>query len=294
MRPLACLFLFLAASVCTQAQTIRLIDTEPPLATAFPLVTKGENVCVPFPVLVSTTTIIPPNAILRVIYVPPVLEDDRKRAIHTTNNSEAAWSRNNSLSEGARLSPSEEARLKISRETVWPSATNFQLALASLGADDIRIVYVTSNADATDFKFYDERIAFPEGLVLGETNNAVTVLAVEKKGVASQAGIKAGDIIVKTGDTPTNGSLATFLNGYHGTRHAAEVSLKTSFTLTIKSPGGTERAVSLRLPPTISGGFLDTPINSGTPSTNTKTNSCVNVPEFWEKKKSPQAPAPNP
>jgi hypothetical protein len=289
MRLLSTLCLLIASALGVCAQT-RPIDAEPPLSTAFPFVKKGDNVSLSYPVLVSSTTIVPANAILRVIYVPPVVGDDRLRAIRSTSNNDASWTRNNNLSPSDKLPPSEVARRKISRETIWPSVTNFQLALASLNTDDIRIVYLVpgSSGDPSDFKFYDEHIALPDGLLLGEINQSVTVIAVEKNSGSSKADIKAGDIIVKAGDTPVNGSLATFLNAYHGVRHAAEVSLKTSFPLTVKSADGKERVAAVNLPPTISGGFLDAPIISTKSNTSSTNTPALTVPEVWENRKPTQ------
>lgn len=284
--------IFLCGTVALQAQAIP-FDTEPALPLAFPFDAKIDSVGVKYPVLISPTTVIPANATLRVFYVPPRVEDDRMRAIRSTSNQDAAYSRVVHLEEGDKLSPSEVARRKISRETSWPSVTNFQLALNGLPADDMRFVFIVPSATPEkpdDFKFYDEHVVFPDGLILGEINKAVTVIAVEKKSRSAAAGIKAGDVIVKVGDKPINGSLQVFQDAFYAAKKAAETALKTSYPIVVKSGDSAERQVDVRMPPSISSSFLDAPISVSAPS----TNAPVVVPEVWENRKPTQPPAPNP
>lgn len=271
-------------------------DTTPELGLAFPLDTNENGVIAKYSVLINDTSIIPAKSILRVIYLPPRADDDRLRAIRARTGADAAWSRNNQLDDKAKLTPTQIATLEISRNTVWPSITNFQLALVNLGADDMRIVYIIPGAKPEDFKFYDQRLVFPEGLVLAEVNGAVSVLAVEKTKPSDRAGIKAGEIITQVGTTPVNGSLVTFLDAYHAVKKAAETTMKTTFPMTVKAADGTERVAALKLPPSINSSFLDSPIIE---STSTKTNVSTNapsltVPDVWEKKKPTQPAAPNP
>jgi hypothetical protein len=270
-------------------------DTDPALPLAFPFDPKIDTVGIKFPVLISPTTIIPANATLRVFYIPPHVEDDSMRAIKTANNQDAAYSRVVHLDQSQKLSPSEIARQKISRGTAWPSVTNFQLALNSLPADDMRFVFIVPAPTAEkpeDFKFYDEHVVLPDGLFLGESNKTVLVLAVEKKSRGAQAGVKAGDVVVKVGDRATNGSLQAFSDAYFATRKAAETALRSGYAITVKSTDGPERELSVKLPPSINSSFLDAPITTGT-TANTNTPSLV-VPEVWEKQKPTQPAAPNP
>jgi hypothetical protein len=103
----------------------------------------------------------------------------------------------------------------------------------------------------------DEAISFPDGLVLGEKDKAVVILAVEKSSRAASAGIKAGDAITKVGGKPTDGSLATFLKNYTATKKTADVTLKPSYILTVKTGVASERDIAVPMPPSIHGSILD-------------------------------------
>lgn len=288
---------FLLIGLLTASAQNRPFETVPELSLCFPMEENADGVVLKSAVLINDIAIIPAKAILRVIYVTPRVDDDRMRAIRSRTGSDASWSRDNRLSEKDKLTPSQIAMLEVSRNTVWPSTTNFQLALANLGADDIRIVYIVPGSTPEDFKFYDQRLVFPEGLVLTEANRAVTVLAVEKTKAGERAGIKAGDIITQVGDKPTNGSLAVFLDNYHAVKKATETAMKTTFPMTVKAADGTERVATIKLPPSIGTGFLDSPIidSSATKTKSSTTNApSLTVPEVWEKKKPTAPAAPNP
>lgn len=285
---------FFVAAAC--AQDNRPLDTEPSLALVLPIEKGLDNVVTKCPILINDATIVPAKAILRVIYVPPRLDDDRLRAIRSKNNSDASWTRDNRLNQSDKLSPSQLALIEVSRNTVWTEVTPFQLALTNLGADDLRMAYIIPGTTPENFQFFDQRLNFPEGLILVETSGTVSVLAVDKNKAAAKAGIKAGETITKVGDRPTNGSLATFLDNYHAVRKATTMAMKTSFAMTVKGADGAERDVTIKLPPSIGAGFLDAPIVDSTSSNKSAkpAPAAVVVPEVWEKKKPTQPAAPNP
>lgn len=297
MRRLLAVLILLSGLVSASAQNHPL-ETTPEISLAFPMEETADGVRAKHTVLINDNTILPAKSTLRVIYIPPRTEDDRLRAVRSSHNAEAAWTRNNRLNDEDKLSPSEVARQKISRETNWPSITNFQLALANLGADDLRVVYIVGGATPDDFKFYDQRLVLPEGMLLAEVNGTVTVLAVEKTKPAERAGIKAGDILTKIGDRPVGGSLTAYLNDYHVIKKDAVMAMKTSFPISVKAHDGTERVATVKLPPSINSSFLDSPIieSSSKSSTNSSTTNTpsLTVPEVWEKKKPTQPAAPNP
>lgn len=289
-------FLLLLSGLLTATAQNRPLDTTPEIGLAFPMEETPDGVRAKYTLLINDNTLLPAKAPLRVIYVPPRADDDRLRA--TRANTESSWTRDNRLRDADKLSPSEVARQKISRETNWPSITNFQLALANLGADDLRIVYIVPGAAPEDFKFYDQRINLPEGMLLAEVNGTVTVITVEKNKPADRAGIKASDIITKVGDHAVTGSLTTYLQDYLTLKKNALKTMKTSFPMTIKSADGTERVVAIKLPPSIGASFLDSPIIESTPKTATNSSTTnrpsLTVPDVWEKKKPTQPAAPNP
>jgi hypothetical protein len=232
---------FAFCAISLPAQTEGPLQTEPHLSLAFPFEKRPEGIGIKCPVLINTTAVVPANAILRVIYVPPRGDDVEVKIEAAKGNSENSWTKNNRLSDDKpKLSPLQLAAKKIAEETVWPSVTMFQLAFANLNSQDLHLVYLNPE----NLKLTDEPINFPEGLVLADLNGAVTVLAVEKNSPSEQSGFKAGQQILKVGDTPMNGNLITFLDAYHAARKKAEDASMRALAMNVRDPdNGPERAL---------------------------------------------------
>jgi hypothetical protein len=257
---LASAFFFFAPFLAAQSEGP--LNMEPHLSLAFPFTPKQGGIGVKYPVLISNNAVITPEAVLRVIYVPP-RGDDVEVLIETKkSNSESSWTKNNQLqSTKVKMTPLQAAAHKIAEETAWPSLTMFQLAFANLNSSDLHIVYLNPET----MKLTDEPINFPEGLVLAEVEGKVTVLAVEKEGAGAAAGLKADDQILSVGGSPMNGNLLTFLNALHAAKKAAEDSPARAVALNVRNPkDNTERIAQLKLPISLNSSFLDSPLSDPT------------------------------
>jgi len=250
-------FLLLAPALCAQIEGP--IVTEPHLAVAFPFEQKPEGIGIKYAVLINTVAIVPPNAILRVIYVPPRGDDAEVKVELHKSNSENSWTKKNQIdSSQPKLSPMQLATKKVAEQTVWPAKSMFQLAFANLNSQDLHIVYM----NPTNLQLTDEPINFPEGLFLGDVDGTVTVLAVEKGSPGDESGLKAGDQILKVGGAPMNGNLLTFLDAYRLSKSAAKNANAGSFDLAVRSPKDTsEHITKIKLPISLSTSLLDSPLS---------------------------------
>lgn len=229
----------------------------PELPLAFPFVQIGHDVHVKYPVMINPTTIITPEAALRVIYLPPRPSNDPNdmTLVHHASM-EQAYSRDTSSGKDkSDLPPDVIHALEGMRRTVWNAPNNFQLALAQYPTDYIHIMYGLPRKDKEE-DIVDQIFSFFDGLFLGLPDGKVTVIAVEDKSKAEQAGIKAGDEIISVGGQPVNGNLNTFANAYAQAKDAAQFSQQATYAMVVRSPGAAERTAQLAMPPNLNTDLL--------------------------------------
>jgi hypothetical protein len=231
-------------------------ETKPSLGVALPLPDKVDDGVVRFliPVAINSTTIVPPDAILRVIYVQPQSGDVETLQARQRKNSDNVVSRPQQevIKRQAKLSAEQEAARKIANETVWPSPVNFKLAAENLNGD-LRLVYLLPTGELRQ-----ETFSLVQGLFLGQKNHAVIILAVEKDSPGDKAGLLAGDEILKIGGTDVSGNLENTLNLERTSRLTSQASSKPSIPWIIrKADGSGESEVAIRTPPSLKGSLFD-------------------------------------
>jgi hypothetical protein len=232
---------------------------EPHLSLTFPYKLEKEGVRVLYPVLINTSTIIEPTYLLRTVYVPPRGDDDKAlREARSAANREAAYSRRQTVGKKEELTAEMKALIQVSRETVWPYKTMFQLAFAQLSSNDMRIVFSDDKGTVID-----QPLFFPEGLLLVSKDGEVTALAVEKKGNGANAGIGPEDRILQLNGTPLHGSLRSFLDHYMAAKEKIRRNETRTIAFWVQSPGKPPRSVEIRKPLSLGGSLLDSPIDPG-------------------------------
>jgi hypothetical protein len=232
------------------------VKMEPELALAIPLLLKGHDVTVKYPILINRTTVIKPGMILRVLYIPPVQNDSEDLALAHKGNMEESFSRPASSddTDGPKMSPEMSHFLEGERREIWEVPVNFQLALAQLPTDSLHLIYSISGDNR---HLDDQRWNFFEGLFLGSPAGAVSVLAVEIGSKADKAGFKAGDEILAVGGINVP-NLEGFSDVYAKARQNAKDVNAESFSFVVRSAGENgDRTLKMTMPPTIKSQLME-------------------------------------
>jgi len=237
------------------------IQSEPEFSLAFPLADIPEGVGVSCPVAINTTTVLSPNEVLRVMYVPLSAEDARVVQEQRLEQREVAYTKKHQLdameTEESQLSPEARAMLKMIRETHWPNKTMFQLAMAQMNGSDLRVVH--ANRQQPELK--DSAISLPDGLLVGSESGLVKVLAVEKDSRGEKAGLRANDIILQVDDTRMDGDLSKYLQARAVASKKAKLSSGRRYTMVVQNiEEDASREAVFQLPPSLNTGFMDEPI----------------------------------
>jgi hypothetical protein len=233
---------------------------KPEFALTFPLAQNGTDVTVKYPVMINPATMIKPGMILRVMYILHSANADGSSDLILAHRGslENSYSRTAPSSDGqAKLPPEVAHEIDGYRRTVWEVANNFILAMAQLPTDQMHLIYSPTGKSGTAHDVADERFSFFDGLLVGQPDGKVTVLAVEIDSYADQAGIKAGDEIVSVGGIPVQNDLARFATAFAKTKDAAHENETSSYPMTIRTPGKDVRTVSVSMPPSLKGGLMD-------------------------------------
>ncbi len=252
------LFLLPALLLPLSAQEDGPVKMTPDLALAIPLLKKGHDVTVKFPILINPATVVRPGMTLRVLYLPPIQNDSEDLALAHKGNMEQSYSRDAPSTDGKSKMPVEIAReIDRQRKIVWEVPINFQLALAQLPTDNLHLIYSTSGSDRD---LDDERISFFDGLFLGSPAGGVSVLAVETGSKADQAGFKPGDRILSVNGTPVPDDPGAFPVIWSNARKRAKENRAPSFPVTVRSAeetGGAGHTLNLPMPPTIKSQLME-------------------------------------
>jgi hypothetical protein len=194
----------------------QLIETDPILASAFPLEEKSNNVLLSQAILLNKE-ILPAGSLLRVLYVMPQLGDNEVRNEVLKKQQEKAYSRPSEIEQKVE-SPIVAAAKKLALETRWTSAQLFRLKLANQNTPDLKLVY-QENPDA---QLREVPLNFLHGLFLGEKEGKIIVLAVERRTPSAYANFTSGDVLLQMGSQKLEGTLAQFLKVYHEEKSKAE------------------------------------------------------------------------
>ncbi len=235
------------------------VHMTPEFALTFPLTQSGSDVTVQYPVMINPATVIKPGMVLRVMYILHSANADGSSDLILAHkgNLESSYSRDTPNSDGQNKLPPEVAHeIEGYRRTIWEVANNFILAMAQLPTDQMHVIFSTGKS-GTSKDLTDERFSFFDGLMVGQPNGKVTVLAVEKESYGEQAGIKAGDEIVSVGGIPVQDDLGKFALAYAKTKQTAHDNETSSYPMTIRTPGKDVHAANVPMPPTLKGGLMD-------------------------------------
>lgn len=249
------LIAILALAVPLRAQNDP-VKMTPEFALTFPLAQNGPNVTVKYPVLINPTTVLKPGMVLRVMYILHSANADGSTDLILAHksNMEESYSRPVSAEDGkGKMPPGMAHEIEGYRRTVWEVANNFILAMAQLPTDQMHLIYSTTG-QAKDL--VDERFSFFDGLLVGQPDGKVTVLAVETDSHADQAGIKAGDEIVSIGGIATENDLEKFAAAFAATKKTAHEDEAQNYPMVVRSPGKDLRTVKVSMPPSLKGGLM--------------------------------------
>ena len=228
----------------------------PPLLEGLPISDSDQGVKVTTPFLLNPTTVVPAGAILRMLYVRPLMSDDKDAKLVGADPHQGAYSRQNTPSDGGGIYVSGEmlALLRTTRTTVWPTLAAFGAALNMINSSDLRVVYKLPGAtDVTD-----EPINFVEGIVPAEKDGTVTVLALVKGSSSEGAGFQPGDRIDEFNGTALKGSLATFQKIYDDVHTNAKIGTQKPYVFVVRhADNETPVTLTLAAPPTLGGSLLD-------------------------------------
>ncbi|TFE66605.1 signal protein PDZ [Methylacidiphilum sp. Yel] len=223
-----------------------------------------EGVHPKYPFVINAYTIIPPDALLRVIYVKPQMDllSGNPQTVEGEGGEKgglaAAASRSTPAleSEGAFHTDSpEEKEMKMIHQTVWKTGLAFCQAFDFLDADDLRIIFQEKGKKS----FKDEPVSFPEGMILAQIDSKVFVVALEVGGKGYEYGMKSGDQILAINDVGINGGLSDFLSLYRKEKFGLTGAKKSIRFLVSRQGESNPIVVSIPLPPSLQGSILDEP-----------------------------------
>ncbi|MES2307946.1 MAG: hypothetical protein V4507_03720 [Verrucomicrobiota bacterium] len=205
----------------------QLIETDPILASVFPLEEKSNSVVLTQTILLNKE-IVPAGSILRVLYVMPQLGDNEVRSEVIKKQQESAYSRAPEIQQKVD-SPIVVAAKKLALGTRWTSAQLFRLKLANQNTPDLKLVY----QETAEGELREAPLNFLHGLFLGEKAGKVVVIAVERKTSAASANFVAGDAILQIGSQKLDGTLAQFLKVYQEEKSKAEATSSRDFAFQV-------------------------------------------------------------
>jgi hypothetical protein len=236
------------------------IKMTPEFPLTFPFAMKDGSVTVKFPVLINPSTVLKPGMILRTLYVIQETDDSGGSSdlnIAHADDQAAAYARSNEGTDNQPKMPYALAHeLEGYRRTVWPTPTNFELAMAQFPTDLMHLIY---EKKVNDRELVDQRFNFFDGMLVGQPDgSSVVVLAVENDSKADQAGIKAGDEIMAVGGASTQHDLTAFATAFANARHDARETDASSYSLTLRSAGqSATHTAAIAMPPTIKSQLLN-------------------------------------
>jgi hypothetical protein len=235
------------------------IRMRPEFPLIFPLTQDGNVVTVKYPILLNPLTVLKPGTQLRIIY--NLSNDDQDAPTHPfahKGSLEDSFARDPSASSAQ---PASDLPIDVQHEidgyrhTVWAVSGNFVMAMAQYPTESMHLVFSPTGKGSD---VHDERFTFFDGLMIGQPDGKVTVIAVEKESKSEKAGIKAGDEIVSVGGIPIQNNLNAFASAYSNAKKVATENELSNYQMTIRSPTSADaRIVNISMPPRIKSGLMD-------------------------------------
>jgi hypothetical protein len=267
-------FLGLMLSVL-RAQLGTPYQTVPPLREIFPAILHDTEVRSSAAFLLNLTRVVPAGSTLRTFYLRPVGWEDASVTEKSISSVQYMQKQRQTLMTNTQMNREKVQWRKLATESVWPKVELFRIALETLDASTLHLVFVdpsqTQRPDGANLSifggtdlpvgFSDEPFQLPDGMFLAETAGAVTVLAVEKDSVTMKSGLQAGDQLRKIGDQSLT-TLADFLHWYPEIKSRAKNSGQRKLPFTVQRDQ-VERIVDLPLQVSLQSSFMDQPIESG-------------------------------
>jgi hypothetical protein len=270
-HPLRCLLLALACLcgwTATRGDVSRLAAT-PPLGDALPLDETPAGVRLKFPVLLNDHAVVGTNALLRLVYIDP----NAGLRLHAAGGGENQGFQsggggghhhqsggfqkpmdNDGFGEGASpgvsFDPDGTTKKTASKEIgseVWKQASLFRLALDSATDLGTTLVYAVPG----ETKPASAEIDLPGGMLLGEDQGQVIVLALTADSEARQGGMQPQDEIRTISGQPVPGSLEQFVHVYRAVTEQARKSGQ-AYAFTVWRPALSKLVtISVGAPPSI-------------------------------------------
>jgi hypothetical protein len=226
----------LSASIATHADEVRLVST-PPLGDALPLVETPEGVRLKFPVLLNDHVVVGPDALLRLVYINPNAglrlhapggggegQGFQSGGGHHHSGGFQKPMDNDGFGEGASpgvtYDPDYSTQKTASKEMgseIWKQAAPFRQALDAAADLGTTLVYSVTGKPKPGYAEID----LPGGMLLGENQNQITVLALTTDSEARSASLQPGDEIRSVDGQPVSGSLEQFMHVYRATTEQA-------------------------------------------------------------------------
>ncbi|NJK92274.1 MAG: hypothetical protein HC904_10820 [Blastochloris sp.] len=189
-------------------------DLVPSLGVAFPLKKEGQQLVTRVPVLLNTNDILPAGTVLHRLFPKPQKEDKdvKSRRVEDFNTDKYAAVQRFAI-ENREVNKDKSAVLKAAEDRAKGSPMTdelkFRALLHRMNIEEYYLAYDVAGEELRRLGQFD----YPEGLLLGEENGRVLVLAVRKGSVPEGQGIVAGAVLKELNGVELK-SLEDFRNRY--------------------------------------------------------------------------------
>ncbi|MDX6765624.1 MAG: hypothetical protein SFU85_02425 [Candidatus Methylacidiphilales bacterium] len=248
---------------------VRAADNEwvPGLGEAFPLAVKDGRVVLTESVLVTPIQILPAGTLARNIF--PIPEEKVIASTDKNRRREQFKERYGSKeSQITAVDPENDPRLFYERavqtlagQEAWTGVDKFAAFLQAAPADSFLFAFQESASSPPGVS----KFQFPEKLLLSESAGAIRVRAVVAGSAPGQAGLRAGDRLVRVGSTELQGSLKTWMRAFPLEKEKAQIEGRPLSVAYLPADGGELRTAEIRVPISLksnAGLFNDIPLDS--------------------------------
>jgi hypothetical protein len=218
-----------------------------------------------YPVLLNAHTVLETNAVLRLVYIDPNAGLHLKSADdqgvqsgflphHHSGGFDAASEsgafESGSSSAGAFPSDGGESKKEVLQEVNgerWKDPALFRETLNAAADLGTTVVYSVPGKQ----KLVTADIDLPDGMLLSEVGDQITVLALTSDSKAFQGGLKPQDEIRQIDDQPSPGSLSQFIQLYQTVSEQAQKAGRPYFLQVWRPTASKLITIQVGAPPTI-------------------------------------------